>query len=159
MVKIKYIARYFALMYPYKDELSKARLTKMVYLADWCSAQKRGNQLTNIRWYFDHYGPYVSDVFKEVAEDKKLEIKDGYTAFGTPKQTVCLRIDNPSKLKLNLKRDSEKKVLDRMIIENKHLKWTEFINYVYNTYPIKSQKRYNFLDMDKLAIEEKQNSF
>ncbi|MFC0274215.1 Panacea domain-containing protein [Metabacillus herbersteinensis] len=44
----------------------------MVYLADWYSALKNGKQLTNIEWYFDHYGPYVVDVYNAVKEDQSI---------------------------------------------------------------------------------------
>lgn len=54
---------YFINKYPYPDELSKTRITKMVYLADLYKTQVIGEQLTEIKWYFDHYGPYVSDVY------------------------------------------------------------------------------------------------
>ena len=88
MVKIKYIVRHFAKNYPYKSELSKTRMTKMVYLADWYYALKYGKQITNIEWYFDHYGPYVIDVYNTVKDDRNLKIVDGFTRYGSPKQTI-----------------------------------------------------------------------
>jgi hypothetical protein len=38
MAELKDIIAYYCKQYPHKAELSKARLTKMVYLADWKSA-------------------------------------------------------------------------------------------------------------------------
>lgn len=64
MNKLQKIIAYFCIRYPYKGELSKARLTKLVYLADWFSALIDDHQLTDIDWLFNHYGPYVDDVFE-----------------------------------------------------------------------------------------------
>jgi hypothetical protein len=38
------VMAYLCEHYPHKDDLSKARLTKLVYLADWKSAIERGNR-------------------------------------------------------------------------------------------------------------------
>jgi len=53
------IIKYICLNYPYKYKLSKARLTKMVYLIDWYYSKLNKHQMTNISWEFNHYGPYV----------------------------------------------------------------------------------------------------
>lgn len=155
MVKIKYIVRYFVKNYPYKDELSKTRLTKMVYLADWYSALKYGKQLTNIKWYFDHYGPYVSDVFDTVATDRYLVIKHGFNAFGNPKEVVDINNSQYNELPIKIDRQCEE-ILNKVIDDTKQLTWNGFINYVYSSYPIKSSIRYNYLDLVKLAKECKE---
>lgn len=155
MVKLKYILRYFALNYPYKHELSKARLTKMVYLADWFSSKNNGWQITKIKWYFDHYGPYVNDVYIDAIADKKLVVKDELTAFGTPKETIYLKNEQTNSLNLDKLTESERQILEKVIQETKHLNWSEFIDYVYSTYPIRTQERYSYLNLVDLAIKEK----
>ena len=62
MNKIENIIKYLCKNYPHKNELSKARLTKLVYLADWFSALTKNKQMTNIEWVFNHYGPYVDEI-------------------------------------------------------------------------------------------------
>ncbi|GGA30936.1 Panacea domain-containing protein [Psychrobacillus lasiicapitis] len=155
MVKLKYLLRYFTLKYPYKSELSKARLTKMVYLADWFSAKRDGKQITKIDWYFDHYGPFVTDVYEEAKKDKKLEIKHEWTAFGTPKETIYLKNDDDDDIVYKITRQ-EQRILDQVINETKFLNWSEFIDYVYNTYPIRTQDRYNFLNLIQLAKNDEE---
>lgn len=151
MVKLKNIIRYFVANYPHKSELSKTRLTKMVYLADWYSSLKYGKQLTNIDWFFDHYGPYVVDVFNAVQDDNILSIKNEYTRYGTPKQVVTL---NKSDFNFANRLDSKTKdILDDVIRNTESFYWSEFINYIYSSYPIKSSKRYQELDLERLAIE------
>lgn len=40
---------------PAPQRFSNARLTTVVYLADWKSALDPGQQITNIQWGFHHY--------------------------------------------------------------------------------------------------------
>ena len=54
MTELKEVISYLVSKYPHKDELSNARLTKMIYLADWRHAITQGNQITDIRWFFDN---------------------------------------------------------------------------------------------------------
>ncbi|OLO40326.1 hypothetical protein BTR23_07505 [Alkalihalophilus pseudofirmus] len=154
MAKIKEVIYYFLINYPYKDELSKTRLTKMVYLADWESALSYGKQITKIDWYFDHYGPYVPDVYEVVIKDRKLNIKHGHSAFGNPKQTIEFdehyQDYSLEKIKLD---DNQKKILDKVIADTKFLNWNDFIKHVYDTHPIQSQERYHNLDLVALAEE------
>lgn len=159
MVKIKYLVRYFVEFYPYKDELSKTRLTKMVYLADWYNALKYGDQLTDIEWYFDHYGPYVVDVYDAVKDDQRLLIKDDLTAYGSPKQVVVLKESHFEFLFKSRLDESTVKILKQVIEDTKLLYWTDFIQYVYSTYPINSNHRYTKLNLSKLAIECKTKGF
>lgn len=154
MAKIKEVIYYLLINYPYKDELSKTRLTKMVYLADWESAKKYGKQITKINWYFDHYGPYVPDVYQVALKDKKIDIKKGFSAFGSPKETIEFDEEYSNypvdKVKLN---QEQIEILDKIIEDTKFLNWSDFISYVYSTKPIESQKRYKTLDLVKLAKE------
>jgi len=158
MTELNKILRYFAFHYPYKSELSKTRITKMVYLADWFSAEKNGKQLTKIRWYFDHYGPYVEDVIKVAEKDNTLKIEEELSAYNFPKQLVTLKKiykDNKNDvLELNDLDEFEEGILKKVIEETKLLNFSEFIDYVYSTYPIKNQKKYKQLDLIKFAKEK-----
>jgi uncharacterized phage-associated protein len=153
MLKIKYILRYLVKNYPYKNELSKTRVTKMVFLADWYSALESGKQLTSIKWYFDHYGPYVTDVFDVAKKDRKLLIKQEINPFGNKKEVLSLREGDPlfyNQSKIDAK---TKRLLDRVIDDTKYLSWTEFINYIYSSYPIKNSNKYSYLNLEELSLE------
>lgn len=159
MVKIKHIIRYFVEFYPHQDELSKTRLTKMVYLADWSSSLRNGCQLTNINWYFDHYGPYIVDVYNEVSKDPRLTIVNEMNRYGSPKQTIKLK-DTPFDFIYRYKLSDETiDILDDVINSTKKMYWSEFIDYVYNTYPIKNSNKYSFLNLEELAIRCKQQGY
>ena len=134
--------------YPDKTHLSNARVTKMIYLADWRHAITDKKQITNIRWYFDNYGPYVWDI-KEVAEANPdlFTTIEGSTAYGNPKLLLEI-IDN--KYIPNLS-EEEKKTLDHVIAKTKDLSWSEFIRLIYSTYPIITSERYSYLDLCEKA--------
>lgn len=156
MNKVKYVIRYFVDKYPYKEELSKTRITKMVYLADWYSSLKHERQITKIEWYFDHYGPYVPDVYETALKDKQLDIRTVSSFFGTPKSLVTLNNDKVTPM-VRLKKE-EIEILDEVINNTKHLTWNAFIDYVYGTYPIKKGQKYKSLDLvryAKIAKKEK----
>lgn len=131
---------------------SNARLTKMVYLADWHQAINHGKQITPIKWYFDNYGPFVWDVYKESAAHPDLfAVKEEENVFGQVKKFIRLK-SKPSRLDLTA---DEKKSLDHVIDNTSHLSWDYFIRLVYSTYPIVSSDRYSQLDLLKKAAEYK----
>ncbi len=159
MNKLKHIIRYLVAEYPNKQELSKARLTKMVYLADWYNALKYKEQMTDISWYFDHYGPYVTDVYKEVVDDSKLSIINTKNQYGSNKQLIEMKntnndfFSNTNRLSLQ-----STEILNKVIEDTKLLYWNDFIQFIYSSYPIKSSVKYNYLnlvDLAKLCREEK----
>lgn len=77
--KLRNVLLYIVKNYPYGDDLTKTRITKLVYLIDWEYTKKYGKQMTEISWYFDHYGPYVSDVLDEADEDKTVSIQSTFS--------------------------------------------------------------------------------
>jgi uncharacterized phage-associated protein len=153
MVKIKHIVRYFVEHYPHKIELSKTRLTKMVYLADWYSALKYDKQLTDIQWYFDHYGPYVVDVYDAVKSDQRIEIINDVNRYGSSKQVIRLKESHFDFLYTNRLDEASRNILNEVIEDTKMLYWSDFISFVYSTYPIKYSPRYTKLNLRELALK------
>lgn len=135
------LIKYFCLNYPHSSELSNARLTKMIYLADWYSVSSTGNQITNIKWYFDNYGPFVPDVYNEANSDKSIEVINTSTPYGTPKTLFKYNGENP------ILSNEIKIILDKVIDDTKSLYWNDFISFIYNTNPIKDSNRYSYLDL------------
>lgn len=145
------IVKYLYLHYPYHGELSKARVVKMIYLVDWRSCLVCGQQITHIHWYFNHYGPYVSEVIDDIRRDQDFSIKSATNMFGDTKEIIVLK---NTRYKVNLSEDV-KVVLDFVIEKTCRLNWTEFINLIYSTYPVVTQPRYTYFDLVKLAKEYK----
>lgn len=141
------VVAYLCEHYPHKDELSRARLTKLVYLADWKSALEREEQLTDIEWVFNHYGPYVDDVAEAARNDPTFEVKETRNIYGDPKDLIELSGSRgyPSLT------DEDKQILDSVIESVQKKNWNEFIRLVYSTYPIMTQDRFSKLNLVELA--------
>lgn len=151
MKDLRDIIRYICHEYPHSHELSNARLTKMIYLADWEYARKYGTQLTNIHWFFNNYGPYVDDVLNTATSDPLINVLHTTTMYGTPKIQIEYIGDESGYL---LSKE-EMEVIDYVINETRPKYWNSFIKYVYDTYPIKNYPRYSILDLVRLAAEER----
>jgi uncharacterized protein YwgA len=150
MSKLKEVIAYILINYPHKDELSNARLTKMVYLADWKLAIERKKQITTINWYFDNYGPYVPDVQQEVQNNTELfECRETINMFGSPKRLFSIK-DSDYAPALSA---DEAQAIDHVITETKVLNWDDFINLVYSTHPISSSSRYSNINLVQKAKE------
>lgn len=137
------LIKYFCSMYPHSQELSKARLTKMIYLADWENFKLSNNQLSDIKWYFDNFGPYVTDVVDTAYNDPDVRLVSTRTIYGTEKTLIEYKGVTPT---LD---ESVRTILDQVIESTKALSWKSFIEYVYATPPIKESTRYNYLDFSK----------
>ena len=74
MNKLNELIKYILATYPKMEELSKPRLVKLIYLIDWKYSIEFGKQYTDIKWIFNHYGPYVHDVIDTMKD--KPEIYD-----------------------------------------------------------------------------------
>ena len=135
--------------YPHKEHLANARITKMVYLADWYSVNVFGKQVSEISWYFDNYGPFVTDVIKMAQENTKVfSVTEENNYFGATKRVI----KNISTYSPILS-ESEIKSLDKVIEITKNKTWERFITFVYSTYPIVVSDRYTNLDLMALSVE------
>lgn len=152
MASLHDVMVYLARRYPHASDLSNARLTKMIYLADWRAAIRTGRQITTIEWPFMHYGPYVHDVIEEARGSADFQVQTAETMYGSPKQVV--RLARPD---LDVKLEPwEEEALNHVIATTSDLTWARFIELVYSTYPVVSQDRYNTLDLVRLAQDYKE---
>ncbi len=149
MASLRDVVAYICKHYPRKNELSNARVTKMVYLADWRSAITRGEQLTGTQWVFNHYGPFVYDVLDTVKDDPDFEVVSTRNMYGAPKD--LLRVANDVSYP-SLEED-EREILDFVLEGSGEKNWDDFIRLVYSTYPIVARERFTKLDLVELASE------
>lgn len=133
--------------YPHKGELSKARLTKMVYLADWKSVLENAHQISNIEWTFNHYGPYVEDVINTAKNDANFQVISEINTYGDFKERIELKTPRAWK-SLN---DKDISSLDHVIAQTRTLYWKDFIKLVYSTFPVVVSERHSKLDLPALA--------
>lgn len=139
------LIKYFCSMYPHSQELSKARLTKMIYLADWENFCVNREQISNIEWYFDNFGPYVTDVIDTAYNDPNVRVVSTRTIYGTDKTLIEYNGEMP-----NID-EHTKVILNKVINDTKPLSWKSFIDYVYSTPPIRQSERYNYLNFSKFV--------
>ena len=134
--------------YPKRNDLSNARLTKLVYLADWHHSVNIGHQITGIAWRFDNFGPFVPDVMKTVSEHADVfGVINTFNMFGNPKTLIELKDENRE---ITLSATAQESI--RFVIEKTStMSWSNFIRLVYSTYPITSSPRYSRLDLPVLA--------
>jgi hypothetical protein len=154
MARIKDVTAYICAMYPIKHELSKTRVTKLVYLADWKSAQRTEKQLTKIKWYFHNFGPYVDAVIDSAKKDRRFEITSTSNLYGDPKILFSIREGEDYKRGLSL---SDMELIDEVIGETSKLYWDSFIKHVYDTFPIRATNRHQDLNLISLAKQESSN--
>ena len=152
MASLEDIILYFCDHYPHKSELSKARITKMVYLADWKSALDNEKQISSIGWHFNHFGPYVDDVVEEARRSRKLDVIQTNNIYGNLKELVAASAGSSS---AQISQEEED-VLDHVIKTTKDKYWSGFIKLVYSTYPILVTPKYNSLNLEDLAKKYKE---
>lgn len=149
MNKLQNIIAFLCVNYPHKSEISKARLTKMVYLADWFSALLDKKQLTDIEWVFNHYGPYVDDIVNSVNNASGFKTEQQNTMYGTSKFVINF-LGDEAIIDLSQR---EKDILKAVIDKTKTMYFNDFVDYVYSTYPVKTNERYSTFNL--VAIAEK----
>ena len=141
---------YIVMNYKHKDDLSKARLNKIIYLIDWKSAIDREKQITSIEWYFNNYGPYVNDIEISLSFDERFTIEKTRNYFGNEKNIVRIKTDN-----FKSPTDEERHIIDLVINLTQDLSWNKFINAVYSTFPIKKTEKGSSLNLVQFAKEYK----
>jgi hypothetical protein len=153
MAELREIIGYFCKFYPNKELLSKARLTKLVYLADWKSCLNRGHQISNIKWMFNHFGPYVADIETLALEDQYFNVSKTFNLYGEKKDLISLKKEFP----LHSIKEEDQEISNNIIRLTCNLNWEKFIQLVYSTYPVIVSTKMDFLDLKKLAAEYNKN--
>lgn len=150
MTKLSDAVAYLVKHYPYPDELSNSRLTKLIYLADWKAALESGSQMTDIKWVYNHYGPYVPDVVNSIKKDGRFIVRSTLNAYGSPKVLVQLSDDVGDCASLS---EDDRQYLEFVVEATKKKTYDDFIKLVYSTYPVVTQEKYEELDLPGLAEE------
>lgn len=150
MAEIRDITAYILSRVPGRRRLSNARLTKMVYLADWKSAIETRKTISNIKWYYDNFGPFVWDVVNTARQNPLLFNVTCSADSDGNRRTFLSLADRRYKARLDR---SEAQSVDHIIQVTKDLDWPDFIRLVYSTYPIASRQKFQELDLVALADE------
>lgn len=131
---------------------SKARLTKTVYLIDWVYACNHQRQLTDIRWYYDYYGPFVYDVVNTAKQHPSLfKINESVNTHGGITTTISINDVNYAPTIPQ----EDKDLIDSIVRSIKKYDFDEFIKLVYSTYPVMTSDQYTYLNLVEKAKEYK----
>ena len=150
---IRHVLRYYIQHYPY-DDLSRTRLTKMVYLADWYACQEYHRSITAAPWIFSHYGPYSEVIAQEITRDKiGLIKKSGDPMYGPGREII-----EPGRAAVVSLSARAQSILQRVLNETMNMSWHELVLCVYHTYPLRTQPRYARLNLKTLAAKEQKVS-
>jgi hypothetical protein len=126
----------------------------MVYLADWRHSIKEGEQVSDIEWEYNDYGPFVWDVINEAKENRNLfEVKKTTNYLGKRKT----KVEKRNQVYIPKLNKGEKETIDHVIEETDSMNWEEFMKLVYSTYPVVSEDQYSKLDLPDLAREYKKS--
>lgn len=148
MTTLKDIIAYVLGAYPDKAHLSNARVTKILYLADWKHAITYGRQLTDIKWRFDNFGPFVWDVKDEAKRHRELfQVSQTLNDYGSNKIQLSL-VGSGYKPRLE---PEEIATLQHVFRQTVDMSYQTFIRFIYSTYPIVASKRYSSLNLVALA--------
>lgn len=152
MISLDILMAYIIRKYDRKEDLSKARLNKIIYLIDWKSALLTGEQMTDIKWLFNHYGPYVNTIEEYIKNDNRFTIDETLNNYNNKKFLVSLKkhFEFPEP-------DADKKnIIDSIIEITQPMPWSTFIHSVYSTYPIRVSEKGAYLDLAHLAKQYKE---
>lgn len=131
--------------YPEINQLSKPRLVKLIYLIDWKNSIENGNQISDINWYYNHYGPYVDDVINLIkSKSEFFDVTSYANGIGSFSDKITFK-DNRN-YNVNIDKENQK-IIDFVIDKTKNLNWNDFITLVYDTYPVKKNSKYSNLDL------------
>ncbi|MDD3419016.1 MAG: Panacea domain-containing protein [Candidatus Gastranaerophilales bacterium] len=151
------IILYICKKYPHKNELSNARLTKLVYLSDWKNVLNNGRQLSGIDWIFNHYGPFVDDVLQEAQfNDDLFTVSYEKTIYGNLKQVINIRKNIETEIDEDDLLDANARGIINAVIEKTSPKsWNQFIQMVYSTYPVLTSEKGTHLNLIELRKKYK----
>lgn len=129
----------------HKAECSKARLIKLLYLADWHQAITFGNPITNLNWKFENCGPYSEEIIQELNNNSNLFQDEG--------NHYSVSINNEESFNLP---EAIIHSLNHVLNETKDLTFSELITLVLSTYPCMTTSRFEKLDLKQGAIKYRQ---
>ena len=133
MADPKDVLAYLRRRYP-RGGLSRVRLRRMAYLADWKSAVERGRQMTGLSWGFGDNGPDCPEARLLV----EAELSGPARGLLAPYPSLT----------------AEDRRLLRFVVRSVREKgYPEVEKLVYPTYPILTRERHSGLDLVALAEE------
>lgn len=147
MAQLRDVAAYLCNRYPHKQELSKARLSKMVYLAELRSAATEGHRLTDRTWILTTQGPYLGDLEELSLQERSFRFVEATSIYGDPMELVTV----PDDVGWPSLTEDDVRVLDQVIKESAAKEWEDLYSFVCATVPPLVQEHGTTLDLGLVA--------
>ena len=132
------------------EDFTLSRTTKMIYLVDWKYALKRGRQATQVRWYFDQFGPYVNLVNTFTKRFDLREERESKSKYRRRLRWLVLNPDISQDVGTPLSNEVQN-VCKEVIEDVGRLRYTDFIRHVYRTPPVRYYDQFTYMNIVKVA--------
>jgi hypothetical protein len=127
------LIKYF--VYATKGHITKIQLIRFLYLADLYAVKWTGKQLTELNWYYYHFGPWHEDIDIALNKMNGKEI-----SIETEGNTTLIKLGKESE---NID-DLQLSVSLKLILDNIRREWAgsgqdkikQLLDYVYSTAPM-----------------------
>lgn len=129
-----------------------ADLSRIIYLCDWKSAIENGNQLTDLAWTVQLFGPKVDDMEAELSAAQDFVLETTTTDSGKLQKSI--RLKNPSRLS-NLS-SSDMEVLTFVLKQTQNMDLGQLLQLIFSTYPMATGNLGHELDLKSLASQYNQ---
>lgn len=135
------------------NKVPQSDLIKILYLADWAAACKLGRLITGVKWEWEGYGAFSTDILFQLREDRSFTFdkKDSRR-----ERTLVVRDEKVTEKSITLK-EQEKRILNFVLTQTRDLDSHEISQLSRDTYPIRcminGEKDFNLV---KLALQFKE---
>lgn len=136
--------------YPHKEYCSRARIQRLVFLADWWMLLHRQRRLIDLNWVFDNRrGPVNVELVATIERATSIFAYQDEINIETGRVRRLFRIVN-EKYTPNLDADAAD-AIDTVVSVTQEMPWVEFNSFVHSTYPLMNGQRNSVLDMKNLV--------
>ena len=128
--------------------LSRSELAKLVFLTDYNYCKKTGNIYSGISWFYDSYGPFTTDTEDSLLNYGyaiKINDKNKHGNSTTRYKLLIPVNDLPSEIQY---------IVDSLLSIHRNMSYRQFIEFVYNTYPVKKSIKKQSIDLVSLVNQE-----
>lgn len=146
--KLRDVVIYIFSKYRKDISFSRVRLTKLIYLVDWCHVVDYNTQITTITHYHNNRGAFSDEVLDYLMKDSDFLVEQTSIYMGEP----CLAISLRNKRLTHSLTTKETQSIDYIIDLTKDLNWTDFTHLVDRTFPMTISARHSELDLIKIRV-------
>lgn len=145
------IVGYICKNFPRNEELSKGRITKLIFLSDWLMCLTAARQISPIVWYVNQYGPFTEDIDNLLAANPLFTLKETDNYYGGNKKFFFLKDANEFQDHLS---EDDHKILLNVINKTQDLSWDKFRKIILNSYPLSNTENTNYQQINLVSLAE-----